>query len=500
VIHVLRRGSRIILAAAAVTLAGAAGLVMAAQAPAPTPTPTPTPRAMPTPTPTPTPTPNVGGHDEGERGRGSLPPATITALVAALSDTDAEVRSQVLSLLARLDVPIPAAALTAATHDKNEDVREQAIQVLTHSKDASATATLVEMLRDENADVRAQAASALGERRATAAIDPLVLMLKNDHDADARAQAAEALGSLGDERAVDALTAALKDLGVRRLRLMSYWNEHEKVQGKYDFTELDWQIDMAEKYDAAVTLCIGLRQPRWPESHWPAWAKRMPKEEWNGALYKYITAVVERYKDRKCIVSYQLENEALLKTFGADGDFDRKRLKYEFRLVKKLDPIRPVIMTTSNSWGIPFFGPRPDAYAFSLYRYVYHHGSHHHSSRKPWFYRLRAWAIMLLKWRVCFIHELQAEPWGPGLELRLTIGILDPDPALAGKVDASIRGHARWGDGRGLSGGHPDQDGDAPEHSLLDHSIPPRLFLSKAPPTVPPALPAACAIARPSAV
>jgi len=218
------------------------------------------------------------------------------------------------------------------------------------------------------------------------------------------------------------LTAALKDLGVRRLRLMSYWNEHEKVQGKYDFTELDWQIDMAEKYESAVTLCIGLRQPRWPESHWPAWAKRMPKEEWNGALYKYITAVVERYKDRKCIVSYQLENEALLKTFGADGDFDRKRLKYEFRLVKKLDPIRPVIMTTSNSWGIPFFGPRPDAYAFSLYRYVYHHGSHHHSSRKPWFYRLRAWAIMLLKWRVCFIHELQAEPWGPVATVRMQLG------------------------------------------------------------------------------
>src|SRR5690606_13866888 len=121
--------------------------------------------------------------------------------------------------------------------------------------------------------------------------------------------------------------------------------------------ELDWQISMAEANDAEVTLCLGLRQPRWPESHWPDWAKGLSDNEWQQALLDFIEALVERYKNRECIVSYQLENEAMLKRFGKNGNFDRKRLKREYRLVKRLDPTRPVIMTTSDSWGIPFFGP-----------------------------------------------------------------------------------------------------------------------------------------------
>ena len=60
--------------------------------------------------------------------------------------------------------------------------------------------------------------------------------------------------------------------GWRRFRLMSYWNEHEKSQGIYDFTELDWQMKMIENAGGTVTLCLGVKQPRWPEYHWPAQA------------------------------------------------------------------------------------------------------------------------------------------------------------------------------------------------------------------------------------
>jgi hypothetical protein len=216
------------------------------------------------------------------------------------------------------------------------------------------------------------------------------------------------------------LTAALQELGVRRLRLMSYWDIHEPTYQNYDFSQLDWQIDLAEQYGAKVSLCLGLRQPRWPESHWASWAKKLP-EQWQETLYEYIQTVVERYKGRKCIVSYQLENEAMLESFGLEGDFDRKRLKHEFKLVKQLDPIRPVIMTTSDSWGIPLRGPRPDMYAFSIYRHFYDRGKYRHSSRPPLFYYLRAIIVRLLKWRRVFIHELQAEPWGPEANIEMTI-------------------------------------------------------------------------------
>lgn len=217
------------------------------------------------------------------------------------------------------------------------------------------------------------------------------------------------------------LHAALSDLGVKRLRLMSYWNIHEPTFENYDFTELDWQIEMAEQYQAEVLLCLGLRQPRWPESHWPSWAKKLPDEEWQKALLNYITVVVNRYKDRKCILACELENEALLKSFGLDNNYDRGRLKREFKLVKQLDSDREVIMTTSDSAGFPLLGPKPDKYAYTIYRYFFRRGKYRHSIRPAWTYHFRAIVIKLLKHRDSFIHELQAEPWGPVATAQMSV-------------------------------------------------------------------------------
>lgn len=217
------------------------------------------------------------------------------------------------------------------------------------------------------------------------------------------------------------LLAALLDLGVKRVRIMSYWDLHEPKRDKYDFNELDWQIQLAEKHNVAVSLCLGVRQPRWPESHWPTWARELPEQEWQQALVNFIEAVVKRYKSFKCIKSYQLENEALLKTFGQNGNYDRERLKIEFKLVKRIDPSRPVIMSTSDSYGIPFFGPRPDMYAFSIYRYFYDKEDYRHSARPAMFYRCRAVVIRALTGRKVFIHELQMEPWGPVSTSKLSV-------------------------------------------------------------------------------
>jgi hypothetical protein len=217
------------------------------------------------------------------------------------------------------------------------------------------------------------------------------------------------------------LSATLHDLGIRRLRLMSYWDIHEANQGIYDFKELDWQFALASKYKAEVTLAIGLRQPRWPESHWPSWARNLSEEDWQKALLNFMEAVVRRFKDHPCLISWQLENEALLKTFGEYGNFDRKRLKKEFNLVKTLDPHHPIIMSMSDSWGFPFFEPKPDIYAFSIYRYFYDRGRYRHSTRSPLFYRFRAFLIRIIKRRPVFIHELQAEPWGPHGTVRLSL-------------------------------------------------------------------------------
>jgi len=197
--------------------------------------------------------------------------------------------------------------------------------------------------------------------------------------------------------------------GWRRFRLMSYWNEHEKRQGIYDFGELDRQIAAVRQAGGIVTLCLGAKQPRWPEYHWPEWAWAIDKPTRNAALLKYIQTVAERYKGEPCIVSWQLENEALLSNFGQHIEIDRKRLRAEFQLIKRLDPTRPVAMSTSNGWGMPLRRPQPDMVGFSLYFTRYEKSRYRRTAQGPLLHALRRSYIP----QPVFIHELQCEPWGP---------------------------------------------------------------------------------------
>lgn len=201
--------------------------------------------------------------------------------------------------------------------------------------------------------------------------------------------------------------------GWRRFRLMSYWDEHEKERGKYDFSDLDWQLKQIAKAGGVVTLCLGVKQPRWPEYHWPDWALALNRADRSAALLNYVEKVIEHVKGCAVIVSYQLENEALLEGFGREIDIDRPRLRKEHELVKRLDPARPVIMSTSNGWGVPLRKPIPTTVGFSLYTIMHAKGAYTKTIQKPWLHRMRRRVIRLLLRRQVLIHELQAEPWGP---------------------------------------------------------------------------------------
>jgi hypothetical protein len=233
----------------------------------------------------------------------------------------------------------------------------------------------------------------------------------------------------------DVLLGALETIGLRQYRLMSYWNRHEAIKGKYDFAELDQQVDMIEKHGGTISLCLGVRQPRWPEMHPPEWAKGQPVERWQQPLLDYIRVVMMRYKDRKCITSWQLENEAF-NHFGDHGEYSRSRIIKEMKLVKSIDPVRPVIMTTSDSWGIPLRGPRADVYACTYYKTLHFKGKYHTEPRPALAYKLRA-GLIRLTGRKLFIHELQAEPWGPGSLHDMTIDDHECSISLA-KLKANV--------------------------------------------------------------
>lgn len=211
----------------------------------------------------------------------------------------------------------------------------------------------------------------------------------------------------------ECLDFLINQLGFRRFRLMSYWDEHEKSPGNYDFATLDQQVKQIEDAGGVITLCVGARQPRWPESHWPNWALQLGQAEKYQALYAYLEVVLNRYKEHPSIISWQLENEALNRSFGKNGDFNRLRLRTELEIIRQLDPKRPVIMSTSNTWGLPLRRPQPDQFGFTFYRVQYHKSRYRRSKMPTWWYPVRAKLIRLYSGKPSFIHELQAEPWGP---------------------------------------------------------------------------------------
>ncbi len=211
----------------------------------------------------------------------------------------------------------------------------------------------------------------------------------------------------------DTLKFLIDEMGFKRFRLMSYWDEHEISSGAYNFSQLDWQIKMVEAVGGTITLCVGARQPRWPESHYPQWALDLSQKERDSALLRFNEQVIKRYRSKKCLVSWQLENEALNRGFGVNGNFDRKRLRAELDKLRELDSKHPIIMSTSNTWGIPLRRPRPDLFGFTLYRVQFVNGVYKRSRLPYLWYRFRAALIKLFTLRSSFIHELQAEPWGP---------------------------------------------------------------------------------------
>lgn len=216
----------------------------------------------------------------------------------------------------------------------------------------------------------------------------------------------------------ETLEAILRDLGPKRVRLVSYWSEHEKEPGKYDFSDLDWQFELLQKYDAKASLALGLRQPRWPECHFPEWAKDKTEAEITQPLAQYISETVNRYKNHPALLEYQLENEYFLKVFGICQNYrSRDRLISQYNLVKQLDPNHRVILTRSNNaLGWPVNEPISDASGVSVYKRVWDKTLTKRYFDYPfpgWFYGSLAAIMEIIHGKPTIIHELQAEPWPP---------------------------------------------------------------------------------------
>ncbi len=211
--------------------------------------------------------------------------------------------------------------------------------------------------------------------------------------------------------------AILDELEVKKLRLVAYWPMIEKEKNRYDFTDLDWQIEQAAQRGAEITLVVGEKVPRWPECHIPKWVHGMTSAEKKEKLLQFIEQVILHYRDNQAIKIWQVENEPFLKDFGECAELDEYFLEKEVKLVRSLDThFRPIQLTASgelSSWTKP--AALADILGTTLYRIVWNdYIGYFKYPIPPVFYHKRAELVKKITGvEKVLICELQLEPWAP---------------------------------------------------------------------------------------
>lgn len=205
-------------------------------------------------------------------------------------------------------------------------------------------------------------------------------------------------------------------LKIKKLRLAAYWDEIEPERSRYNWDDLDWQLEEAQKKGIDVILAVGGRLPRWPECHFPAWTNSLGKEEREGLILDYIKETVKRYKGHGNISAWQVENEPFLSHFGECPELDPNFLDKEIAAVKELDS-RPIVITDSGE--LSFWvsaAKRADIFGTTMYRDTYssHLKRYIHYPIGHWFFHLKRNITKLFaKPKEWIVIELQGEPWCP---------------------------------------------------------------------------------------
>ncbi|MFA4818097.1 MAG: endo-1,4-beta-xylanase [Parcubacteria group bacterium] len=210
----------------------------------------------------------------------------------------------------------------------------------------------------------------------------------------------------------EAYTAILDDLQVKKIRIPVYWDLAEPSKGKYNFSDLDWQIAEARKRNAEIILVVGQKVPRWPECFIPAWTQN-DNEQKKTELLKFIYAVVERYKNEPAVKYWQVENEPFL-DFGICPPLDVELLDSEIALVKSFDPSRKIIVTDSGELSLWYqAASRADIFGTTMYRTIWKEGlGYFDYPIGPRFFQFKHWIIKTFaKQNQTIVIELQGEPW-----------------------------------------------------------------------------------------
>lgn len=233
------------------------------------------------------------------------------------------------------------------------------------------------------------------------------------------------------------------------IRLAAYWNHIESQPGRFDFSELDWQVDAAEAADKQIIICVGpVKCFGYPEYFVPDHVLDSPIPEHSVVSAKthpslleasttFARRIVERYRDRESVVAWQVEHEAV-DPLGMEHSWrlSASFVRSEVDAVRSVDPSRPVVLNgflpTSTpvrlvQWwrtrdqgdsltiarsladviGVDFY-PRHALVSLGSWS-AYLDGANRHWQQRPW-RQLAAWKSESSR-RQMIVTEGQAEPW-----------------------------------------------------------------------------------------
>lgn len=225
----------------------------------------------------------------------------------------------------------------------------------------------------------------------------------------------------------DTYIKILDDLKVKNIRLVAYWDDIEKVRGVYDFSDIVWQLDEADKRNVNVTMMIGRKVIRFPECFEPQWWKDMSNEDLrNDALYQYVGLAVKTLSAHDSIKMWQVENEPFF-PFGKCIKIKKSVVAHEVQIVRDLDT-RPILIQDSGEGG--FWYPSyklGDYLGISMYRKIWYDFwgiffgkfTYFQYPLAHWTYKIKA-DVLQVPYKKIIVTELQAEPWGPGSNVLLT--------------------------------------------------------------------------------
>ncbi|MBI2761550.1 MAG: beta-galactosidase [Chloroflexi bacterium] len=158
------------------------------------------------------------------------------------------------------------------------------------------------------------------------------------------------------------LATILDDLGVRSFRLSVYWSESEPEPGRYDWSEIDSQLDALQARGARAVVSVGMRAQRFPEFWLPAWLARevdlstLPFPEQHPLieerLFPYLEAATRHIAAHPAVEAIQVENEPLVPfQVNANGRrISRDFLDREVAAVRAADGGAHRIVITYAGW------------------------------------------------------------------------------------------------------------------------------------------------------